>query len=58
MEEEGVIYGGSLSCGFPLFLLRICLTTGVGVQVSQYVSVQFRGSILPPLVASRSDDSK
>jgi hypothetical protein len=45
MEEEGVIYGGSLSCGFLLFLLCIFRDDGGGVQVSQYVPVQFWGSI-------------
>jgi alpha 1,2-mannosyltransferase len=47
MEEEGVIYGGSLSCDFPLFLLRICCDDGCGIQVSQHVPVQLRGSFLP-----------
>ena len=47
MEEENVIYGGSLSCGFPLFLLRICCDDGYCSQVSQYVSVQLWGPILP-----------
>ena len=46
MEEEGVIYGGSLSCGFLLFLLCIRCGDGCYAQVSQYVPVQFWGSIL------------
>ena len=53
MEEENVIYGGSVSCGFPLFLLRICCDDECCVQVSQYVPVQLWGPILPsshPLV--------
>ena len=47
MEEEGVIYGGSLSCGFPLFLLCICCDNGCCTQVSQYVSIQLWGPFLP-----------
>lgn len=47
MEDEGVIYGGSLSCGFPLFLLRIRCDDGCCPQVSQYVPVQLWGPILP-----------
>ena len=47
MEEEGVIYGGSLSCAFPLFLLRTCYDDGYYAQVSQYVPVQLWGQILP-----------
>jgi hypothetical protein len=47
MAEEGVIYGGSLSCGFPLFQLRICCDNGCCAQVSQYVPVQLWGTIPP-----------
>ena len=45
MEEEGVIYGGSLSCVFsscPAPYRRGC-DNGCYAQVSQYVPVQFGG---------------
>ena len=47
MEEENVIYGGSISCGFPPFLLRTCCDNRCCSQISQYVPVQLWGPILP-----------
>jgi len=46
MEEENVIYGGSLSCGVPLFLFRTYCNDGCCAQVSQYVPVQLWGPLL------------
>ena len=39
MEEENIIYGGSLSYGVPFFLFRTYCDDGCYAQVSQYVPV-------------------
>lgn len=52
MEEEGVIYGGSLSCVFPLVLHRIAVVVTTGVTHRYRNMCRFNSGvrIFPPLI--------